>query len=76
MLVSRHDELIEFARASATTASRDYAPPGLNFRMNEFTAALGIVGASGSTRSSRGRTRVARTQLDPCTRTASSSPRG
>ena len=32
------------AQRSATTASRDYDQPGLNYRMNEFTAALGIVG--------------------------------
>ncbi|MDX6564355.1 MAG: perosamine synthetase [Gaiellales bacterium] len=44
MLVSRHDDLIEFARAYRDYGKPDYAQPGLNLRMNEFTAALGLVG--------------------------------
>jgi perosamine synthetase len=43
VLVSRHGDLLDFARAF-----RDYGKPahrvaGLNFRMSEFTAALGLV---------------------------------
>jgi perosamine synthetase len=44
MLVSGNHELIEFARAYRDYGKPDYARPGLNLRMNEFTAALGIVG--------------------------------
>ena len=41
VLVSRHPELIEFTRSFRNYAKPDYAQPGLNFRMNEFTAAIG-----------------------------------
>jgi len=43
MLVSRHAEAVEFARAFRNYGKPDYAIHGLNFRLNEFTAALGIV---------------------------------
>ena len=43
MLVSRHDDLIEFARAFRNYGKPSYDVAGLNFRMNEFTAAIGIV---------------------------------
>jgi dTDP-4-amino-4,6-dideoxygalactose transaminase len=43
MLVSRHDELIEFARAFRNYGKPEHAVPGLNFRLSEFTAALGLV---------------------------------
>ena len=43
MLVSRHAEAIEFARTFRNYGKPDYAVHGLNFRLNEFTAALGIV---------------------------------
>ena len=43
MLVSRHDDLLEFARAFRNYGKPDHAVHGLNFRMSEFTAALGIV---------------------------------
>ena len=43
VLVSKPPEVIEHARASATTASRRYEVQGLNFRMSEFTAALGLM---------------------------------
>jgi perosamine synthetase len=44
MLVSPHAELIEFARAFREYGKPRFDQPGLNFRMSEFTAALGIVG--------------------------------
>jgi len=44
MLVSRHAELIEFADGFRNYGKPDYTQPGLNYRLNEFTAALGIVG--------------------------------
>ena len=43
MLVSRHPEALEFARAFRNYGKPDYALHGLNFRMNEFTAAIGVV---------------------------------
>src|SRR5262249_56815236 len=42
MLVSPHEDLVRFARAFRNYGKPDHALPGLNFRMNEFTAALGI----------------------------------
>jgi dTDP-4-amino-4,6-dideoxygalactose transaminase len=43
MLVSPHEELLEFARAFRNYGKPDYAVHGLNFRLNEFTAAIGVV---------------------------------
>ena len=43
MLVSRDDALISFARAFRNYGKPEYQVPGLNFRLHEFTAALGIV---------------------------------
>jgi perosamine synthetase len=43
MLVSKHADAIEFARTFRNYGKPDYAVHGLNFRLNEFTAALGIV---------------------------------
>ncbi len=43
MLVSKHEELLEHARAFRNYGKPDYARHGLNFRLNEFTAAIGVV---------------------------------
>jgi dTDP-4-amino-4,6-dideoxygalactose transaminase len=43
VLVSRDPELIEFTRSFRDYGKPDYAVAGLNFRMSEFTAALGLV---------------------------------
>jgi dTDP-4-amino-4,6-dideoxygalactose transaminase len=43
MLNSRHDELLEFARAFRNYGKPEHAIAGLNFRLSEFTAALGLV---------------------------------
>jgi dTDP-4-amino-4,6-dideoxygalactose transaminase len=43
VLVSRDSRLIEFARAFRDYGKPDYEVQGLNFRMSEFTAALGLV---------------------------------
>jgi dTDP-4-amino-4,6-dideoxygalactose transaminase len=45
MLVSRRPEVLEHARAFRNYGKPDHAVAGLNFRMSEFTAALGIVQA-------------------------------
>ena len=43
MLVSHHEDALEHARAFRNYGKPDYLHHGLNFRLNEFTAALGIV---------------------------------
>jgi perosamine synthetase len=43
MLVTRDPQLAEFARAYRNYGKPDHAVRGLNFRMSEFTAALGLV---------------------------------
>jgi dTDP-4-amino-4,6-dideoxygalactose transaminase len=43
MLVARDRDLLEFARAFRNYGKPDYTVRGLNFRLSEFTAALGLV---------------------------------
>src|SRR4051794_34565716 len=43
ILVSRDDDLLAFARAFRDYGKPSYEVQGLNFRMSEFTAALGLV---------------------------------
>ena len=43
VLVSRREELLEHARAFRNYGKPDLAVRGLNFRMSEFTAALGLI---------------------------------
>lgn len=43
MLVSKHPGLIDFAKKFRNYGKFDYAVHGLNYRMSEFTAALGVV---------------------------------
>lgn len=43
MLVSKHDGLIEFARKYRNYGKFEHEVEGLNHRMSEFTAALGVV---------------------------------
>jgi len=43
MLVSRHKELIQYSKQFRNYGKFDYKVPGLNFRINEFTAAIGVV---------------------------------
>ena len=43
VLVSRHPELIEFTRGFRNYGKPGHEQPGLNFRMSEFTAAIGLV---------------------------------
>jgi perosamine synthetase len=65
MLVSRHAEAIELAREFRNYGKPDYALHGLNFRMNEFTAALGIVQTGRLDEIVRWKNEAARTHLDP-----------
>src|SRR5215468_10405587 len=43
MLVSRRDDVVEFARRFRDYGKPDYRFDGLNFRMSEFTSAIGLV---------------------------------
>jgi perosamine synthetase len=43
MLVSRHADALELARTFRNYGKPGYAVHGLNFRMSEFTAAIGVV---------------------------------
>lgn len=43
MLVSKHDEMVEFARAYRNYGKPEHQVAGLNYRMSEFTAALGLI---------------------------------
>jgi dTDP-4-amino-4,6-dideoxygalactose transaminase len=65
LLVSGNPDLIEFARTFRNYGKPDYATPGLNYRMNEFTAALGLVGAERLGEIVAWKNRVARSELDP-----------
>lgn len=65
MLVSRHDDLLEHARAFRNYGKPDYTVPGLNFRMSEFTAALGIVGMERLDEIVTFKNEVAARELDP-----------
>ena len=64
VLVSRHDALLDFARSYRNYAKPDYAQPGLNFRMSEFTAALGLVQIERLDEIVTWKNEVARTELD------------
>jgi dTDP-4-amino-4,6-dideoxygalactose transaminase len=65
MLVSKHEEVLEFARGFRNYGKPDYARHGLNFRLNEFTAALGVVQVDRLDEIVAWKNTAARTQLDP-----------
>lgn len=65
MLVSANADLIEFARSFREYGKPDYRYAGLNFRMNEFTAALGIVNAERLDEIVAWKNATARERLDP-----------
>jgi dTDP-4-amino-4,6-dideoxygalactose transaminase len=65
VLVSRHDELLDFARSYRNYAKPDYMQPGLNFRMSEFTAALGLVQIERLAEIVAWKNKIARSELDP-----------
>jgi dTDP-4-amino-4,6-dideoxygalactose transaminase len=64
-LVSSQPELLEFARAFRNYGKPHYSTPGLNYRMNEFTAALGIVGVERLDEIVAWKNAAARDYLDP-----------
>ena len=65
ILVSRHPELIEFARGFRNYGKPTYEVQGLNYRMSEFTAALGLVQVERLPEIVAFKNRVAREELDP-----------
>ncbi|HVP01867.1 MAG TPA: DegT/DnrJ/EryC1/StrS family aminotransferase [Solirubrobacteraceae bacterium] len=68
MLVSRHEDLLDFARAFRNYGKPDHTVQGLNFRLSEFTAALGLVQTERLEEIVAWKRRVAREQLDPAYR--------
>jgi dTDP-4-amino-4,6-dideoxygalactose transaminase len=65
ILVSRHPELVEDARAYRNYGKPDFRVSGLNFRMNEFTAALGLLQIERLPEIISWKNDVARRHLDP-----------
>jgi perosamine synthetase len=65
MLVSIHPELLEHARAFRNYGKPDHEVAGLNFRINEFTAAIGIVQTERLEEIVAAKNRVATELLDP-----------
>jgi perosamine synthetase len=65
ILVSGRPEVIEHGRAFRNYGKPTYAVSGLNFRMSEFTAALGLVQIERLPEIVDWKNEVARTHLDP-----------
>jgi len=65
VLVSRHPKLLEFARAFRNYGKPGHELPGMNYRMSEFTAAIGLVQVQRLPQIVAWKNEVARTILDP-----------
>lgn len=65
MLVTQNADLVEFARSFREYGKPGYDQPGLNYRLHEFTAALGIVGVDRLDEITAWKNSAAREQLDP-----------
>ncbi len=65
VLVSRSPELLEFARGFRNYGKPTYEVHGLNFRMSEFTAALGLLQVQRMPEIVAWKNRIARQFLDP-----------
>ena len=65
VLVSRRPEVVEHARAFRNYGKPDFQVHGLNFRMSELTAALGLVQIERMPEIVEWKNAVAREQLDP-----------
>lgn len=65
MLVSRHPGLIEFARKYRNYGKFEHEVEGLNYRMSEFTAALGVVQMEGMERIVAWKNEMAEKHLHP-----------
>lgn len=64
MLVSRRDDVVEFARRFRDYGKPDYRFDGLNFRMSEFTSAIGLVQVRRLDEIAAWKNEVARERLD------------
>ncbi len=64
-LVSSRPELLEYARGFRNYGKPTYEVQGLNFRMNEFTAALGLIQTERMPEIVAWKNETARTELDP-----------
>jgi dTDP-4-amino-4,6-dideoxygalactose transaminase len=65
VLVSKRPELIEHAKAFRNYGKTSYEVHGLNFRMSEFTAALGLLQVQRMPEIVEWKNAVARSELDP-----------
>ncbi len=65
VLVSNRPEVVEHARAFRNYGKPTYEVPGLNYRMSEFTAALGLVQIERLEEIVAWKNDVARAELDP-----------
>ena len=65
VLVSRDEDLIAYTRQFRDYGKPDYGVEGMNFRMSEFTAALGLVQTDRMSDIVAWKNEVARTRLDP-----------
>jgi dTDP-4-amino-4,6-dideoxygalactose transaminase len=65
VVVSRRPEVLEHARAFRNYGKPTFEVEGLNFRMHEFTAALGLVQVQRLPEIVAWKNEVARSQLDP-----------
>jgi dTDP-4-amino-4,6-dideoxygalactose transaminase len=65
VLVSKHPDVVTFAKDFRNYGKPSYEVQGLNFRMNEFTAALGLVQIERLPSIVIWKNEIARTQLDP-----------
>jgi perosamine synthetase len=76
MLVSRHPDVVEHARAFRNYGKPSYDTEGLNFRMSEFTAALGLVQTERLDEIVAWKNEAARAELDPVHRARLDLPDG
>jgi perosamine synthetase len=65
VLVSRRPEVVDHARAFRNYGKPTHRVAGLNFRMNEFTAALGLVQIERLPEIVAWKNEIARSELDP-----------
>ncbi len=65
MLVSNRDEITEHARAFRNYGKPDHQVEGLNLRMSEFTAAIGLLQTERLEQIVARKNEIAREQLDP-----------
>ncbi|MGZ8666052.1 MAG: DegT/DnrJ/EryC1/StrS family aminotransferase [Solirubrobacterales bacterium] len=65
VLVTADSDLAEFARSFRNYGKHDHVVEGLNFRMSEFTAALGLVGVERMEEIVAWKNSYAREHLDP-----------